>query len=105
MACGQIGLTIDYFYSLTSRQFSNIVAGYQKKEDNLSKERWIITRKLMYASMWVNLKEGIKETDILPFEFEKEVMQSISEEEEKQMLIDIENNISFWEKFDQKNLN
>ncbi|AUC13831.1 hypothetical protein BTO06_01100 [Tenacibaculum sp. SZ-18] len=44
MACGELGLSIDYFYSLTPRQFANILIGYRRKEEIKEKGEWQRTR-------------------------------------------------------------
>lgn len=76
-----MGLKFKYFYSLTYRQFTNILNGYQKKEDNKSKERWLIARKMMYASIIPHAKEGLKETDLLAFPWEDVTIKKLSEEQ------------------------
>ena len=81
-----MGLQIDYFKSLTQRQFYNIVNGYRKKEDILSRERWMITRKMMYAAMAPYLEKNITEIDLLPFPWDKEKETELSDQEEKIML-------------------
>lgn len=52
MACGEIGLNLNYFYSLTPRQFYNIVEGYSKKEDQLFKRSWEQTRLLAFYAAY-----------------------------------------------------
>lgn len=46
-----MGLDIDYFYNLTPRQFANIQKGWALIRDADSKERIVLTRKLMYAAL------------------------------------------------------
>ena len=102
MACGEIGLGIKEFYKLTPRQFSNILKGYRNKEDNLSKERWIIARKLMYAAMAPYLNKSVKETDLIPFSWEKDTLENLSEESELEMILAIEESKKFWQQWDEK---
>ena len=103
MALGEIGLSIDYFYSLTYRQFLNTVNGYRKKEDAKSRERWLIARKIMYASVAVHAKESFRETDILQFPWEAETIGKITEEEEAEMLERQKISEKFFAKFDDQN--
>ena len=102
VACGEVRLSIQEFYKLTPRQFSNIMKGYRNKEDNLSKERWVIARKLMYASMAPYLNKSVKETDLIPFDWEKDTLQDMSEEDETDMIITIEESKKFWQQWDEK---
>ncbi len=85
---------------MTYRQLSNVIAGYHKKEDMLSKERWLIARKVMYSTMSPYLKENAKETDILTFPWEEEMLQKQALEEEAQLEEIVKINTSFWENFD-----
>jgi hypothetical protein len=48
-ALGEPGLTIDYFKS--NATIANTVNGRRKRDDNESKERWMIARKIMYFSI------------------------------------------------------
>lgn len=67
MACGQLGLDIDYFYNLTPRQFHNIEKGINQKRDAESKERMYLTRRLMYCSLAPHSK-NLKEESIWDIE-------------------------------------
>ena len=69
MACGEIGLNINYFYSLTPREFYNIVIGYRKKEEANFKNRWYQTREIVLATLQPHVKKGKKLE--YPFEWEK----------------------------------
>jgi hypothetical protein len=50
-ACGELGLNIDYFYSLTPREFDNILEGYRRKEENIERANWERARLQMYYSV------------------------------------------------------
>lgn len=75
IACGEIGLAIDYFYSLTPREFNNILVGYRLKEENDFKNGWEQTRMLMHTMVLPNLKKGSKVTpmQLLPFDWDNKV--------------------------------
>ncbi len=100
-----MGLQADYFYSITYRQFANTLEGYRRKEDNLSKERLIIMRKLSYAAILPHLKSKVSEHEYMPFPWENDIveMQNIKSAEE------IENEIKemkeFWAIIDAKRAN
>lgn len=49
MACGELGFTIAYFYSLTPRQFDNILEGYRRKEEAKIKLKYELNRDLEWA--------------------------------------------------------
>jgi len=104
LALGQLGLNIDYFYSLTLRQFTNIVNGYRKKEDILSRERWQIARKIMYASLAPNLDPGTTEETIITFPWEKEMIENATVKNKEEMLQELEEVRLFWEKQDAKQM-
>jgi hypothetical protein len=101
MALGELGLTIDYFYSLTPRQFSNTMNGYRKKEDNLSKERWMMTRKIMYFSIVLKTK-NLKEKDILSFPWEEDIQAEFNEEQQQMLLDEIDQVKAYYDERDRK---
>ena len=91
VACGEVGLNIDYFYSLTPREFSNILTGYRKKEDEAFKDRWQQTRMLMHTMVLPNLKKGQKLSpqQLLEFPWETKENKTQSKHQKK-------NNEDFW---------
>lgn len=97
-----MGLRIDYFYKLTQRQFYNAVNGYRKKEDYLSRERWQIGRKVMFAYMCKYLGENGKETDVLQFPWEDNLIKKLSEQEEIEFVEAHEASELFWENWDKR---
>ena len=84
MALGELKLKIKYFYNLTPRQFSNTERGFRKQEDILSKERWIMTRKIMWAAAFPHLKK-VEERELLPFPWDETELQEMSIEESKKL--------------------
>lgn len=103
MACGEIGLQLDYFYELTLRQFSNICQGYFKKRKFQQNETLMAVRKIMYASLLPYQKKGFVEQDLFLMDFEKELNPVIDLEEE---LREVEEQKAYWEKVDkQRELN
>jgi hypothetical protein len=87
-------------YSLTPRSFFNAVNGSRKKEDAYSKERWIMTRKMMYAALMPYLKNNEEEHDILPFQWEKLVLEKIKAEKLLAVDEDIDRMNAYWERQD-----
>jgi len=81
-ALGELGLSLDYFYNLTPRQFANTVNGRRKSDDNKSKERWMIARKIMYFSIVLKTK-NLKENDIMSFPWEDSQNEFSLEDHEK----------------------
>lgn len=90
-----MGLTIDYFYNLTPRQFANIQKGWQEIRDADSKERIILTRKIMWSNLapWC---KGMTEDKIWQLDFLDQPKQvNLPTEEE------LQKSIERWEKRDQ----
>jgi len=52
----------------------------------LSRERWMMTRKMMYSIMAPYLGKEVKETDIIAFPWEGKVIQELTDEEEEILL-------------------
>ena len=72
MACGELALSIDYFYSLTPRQFVNILIGFREKEYRAHKERWEQVRLQLHASLLpYSPKEDFSPKDVLEFPWEE----------------------------------
>ena len=96
-----MNLNVDYFYRLTPREFANTVNGYRKREDNLSRERWMIARKIMWASLAPNSK-NLKENQILEFPWEVELQEEFTEEDNAVLLEEIEKVEEFYRLQDEK---
>lgn len=97
-----MGLNIDYFYSLTPRQFYNISKGYRKKEEDSFKLSWEQTRSIMFtvaSPHFKKSKQNSKISDFMPFPWEKE-----KEENERNQLSRKEVNKIFnaWDKIEFK---
>lgn len=67
LALGEIGLSYDYFYSLTPRVFYNIVEGYRMKEEKNIRCSWEQTRCLFYAALKPHLKGNKTAEQLMPF--------------------------------------
>jgi hypothetical protein len=93
-------MPFDEFWSLTPRSFFNAVNGNRKKEDAYSKERWIMTRKMMYAALMPYLKNNEEEHDILPFQWEKLVLEKMKAEKLLAVDEDIDRMNAYWERQD-----
>lgn len=99
---GQLGLSVTYFYSLTYREFVNTVNGFRKYEDAKSREQWIMTRKMMWSTLAPYQKENFKETDVLEFPWEKDLLNKISEKEYQEMLEKEKISEAFFARYDAK---
>lgn len=80
MACGRIGLSFDYLYNLTSRQFSNIQEGWNIQQEMQIKTSWEQTRSLYDAVIRPYLKDKKKSAkEILPFPWDKDIEEQVNE--------------------------
>lgn len=68
IACGQMGLTIDYFYSLLPRQFYNISIGHREQQENNFTQQAMLLRRVMWTNILPHVKKGVQldETDLFP---------------------------------------
>tara|TARA_R110001632_G_scaffold137804_2_gene253415 strand:+ start:6150 stop:6455 length:306 start_codon:yes stop_codon:yes gene_type:complete len=84
LACGEVGLTIDYFYSLTPRQFDNVLAGYRNKEEAREKANWERARYQMYYSL-ISMQgaDKIKLQDVMQFPWEQNQTAALEEQKPK----------------------
>ncbi len=98
---GEIGLTVDYFYSLTPRQWSNTEKGYYAKELILMKDRWIQTRKVMWAVLMPNAK-NLKESEVLSFPWDAENGVEFTDEDHQALLDEVEKVKAFYDAVDAK---
>jgi hypothetical protein len=87
-------------YSLTPRSFFNAVNGTRKKEDAFSKERWVMTREIMFAAMMPYLEKGTEKTDVITFDWEQKEIKRLAEQKSKTIVEDIEQIKEFWERQD-----
>ncbi len=71
-----MGYTVDYFYSLTPRQFSNALDGYRARQENDNRATWEQTRFIIWACISPHhdsKKHGLLTVkSILPFPWEDE---------------------------------
>jgi len=93
-------MTFAEMYDLTPRSFFNAVNGARKKEDAFSKERWIMTRELMFAVMSPYLEKGMEKQDILPFEWEQKQLKQMAAKKVEQIEAELEQLNKFWERQD-----
>lgn len=93
-------MTFAEMYDLTPRSFFNAVNGNRKKEDAFSKERWVMTRELMFAIMAPYLEKGIEKQDLLPFEWEQKQLKQMAAKKAVQIEADLEQLNAFWERQD-----
>lgn len=93
---------LDYYYSLTPRQFLNTLNGRRKREDALSKERWILARKVAYWSVVSNLKNAVGEMNFMPYPWEENLIKEMSEAEIATIVEDAEKVAKYWDDYDEK---
>jgi hypothetical protein len=95
-------LQLKEYYNLTPRNFFNALKGFRKKEDTLSKERWLIARKIMFASMKPYLEQSAKETDLLQFTWEENQLKELAESDAEKIKEDIIRMENYWAEIDEK---
>lgn len=93
-------MNVEYYYELTYRQFINTLRGSRKKEDTQAKERLLLVRKIMYASLMPHLKKGTPENEIWSFEFEEEALAKNTAKTEAEFEAEIDKMTAFWERID-----
>lgn len=94
-----MGLDINYFYSLTPRQFANIQKGMFEKRDAEQKERLILVRRLMFASL-APYSKGLTEQSLWSFDFEKELIEKANHRDDAEIAKQLEESIAFWQRVD-----
>lgn len=92
-------MQIDYFYSLTPRQFNNIQVGYNDRRDAEQKERLILVRRLMFSALAPHSK-GLTEQSLWHFDFENDMLDQANERDNEQLAEQLEKSIEFWQRVD-----
>lgn len=93
-------MTFTEMYDLTPRSFFNAVNGARKKEDTFSKERWVLTREIVFATLGPYLEKGTEKQDVMPFEWEQKKIKALAEQKEKELLDGIEKVVGYWDRYD-----
>lgn len=60
-------------------------------------------RKIAYSALVPHLQKGTLETEFMPFDWEKNIVNNISEKDKEVLLNELESVKDFWLKFDAKN--
>ena len=92
-------LDINYFYSLTPRQFANIQKGWSERRDAEQKERLILTRRLMFASL-APYSKGLTEQSLWPLDFEKELIEKSNLRDDAKIAEALKESLEFWARVD-----
>lgn len=92
-------MTIPYFYSLTPRQFHNIVTGTRKRQEREFKEGWEQTRAIIATSLMPHLKKNASRdiTKIFPLSWDVEKGESYAPIDHKEKAKEVK---QFWDKID-----
>jgi hypothetical protein len=93
-------MTFQELYSLTPRSFFNAVNGNRKKEDAVSKEKWMMTRKIAYWSIKPYLENNESEIDFLPFLWEGKQIEKIKAAKILSAADDLKRMNEYWERQD-----
>lgn len=92
-----MGLDINYFYSLTPREFANIQKGYDQRREAESNERLILARRLFFAVL-APYKKGLTEESAWPLDIDNK--HDASKRDDEQLVKDLQEAIEFWERVD-----
>lgn len=87
-------------YSMTYRSFFNAVNGSRKKEEAFSKERWVMTREILYAVMGPYLEKGTEKHDILTFDWERKQLREIAQKKAETIESDLLRMQEYWDRQD-----
>jgi len=79
IGCGEVGLKIEYLYSLTPRQFHNILEGFRNKEELRLRHLYETTRMIMYAAQSPYADKKFKPEDIMIFPWEKKEKNDVDD--------------------------
>jgi len=93
-----MGLNVDYLYSLTQRQFFNILRGYVKKQEEATKLQLILNRDLEFAIAKPHLKNEYRHLTpktYKPFPWEQKTRST-------KKRLSQEDHLKIWEKLDQQ---
>jgi hypothetical protein len=100
VACGEIGLAIDYLYSLTPCQFYNTLKGYRDKEEKALRLSLVLTRRLSFHVLQPYSKQLKKETDLYLFDWEKDAATALTEAEMHEIEAEHEKIKERWAQYD-----
>ncbi len=73
IALGELRLRLDYFYSLTSREFSNALSGFRKAKESDYKDNWERTRQIMWSAIMPGQKKnsGLTPRKLMPLPWDE----------------------------------
>lgn len=95
-----MNLRLVEFYEMTPREFFLFREGFINARDTDAKFNMSMVRKIMFASIMPHSKRGLKETDIMEFEWEEELVVELTEEELKEQHEEVQRSIDVWKQYD-----
>jgi homoserine kinase len=103
MALGELGYTVDYFYTLTPREFDNACFGYRRAQEAQMQLSWTQTRQIMWAVLTPHQKKGANLTPqkLMQFDWEKDNPDALGLGNDADAAA-IAESIAMWEKLDSK---
>jgi hypothetical protein len=101
--CGEMEIRLSDFYEMTPKEFFLYREGFIGKRDADAKFTLVTTRKLMFASIMPHARRGLKETDIMEFEWENDLIETLTEEEINEQRKEVQQSIEFWKNYDLNN--
>lgn len=102
MALGELGMTVDYFYSLTPREFDNACYGYRKQQEIQMQAQWSQTRMIMWAALAPHQKKGSNLTPqkLMVFDWEKNNPETPGFTSPEDEAAAIQKSIEMWNRLD-----
>ena len=88
------------FYEMTPKEFFLFREGFLNVRDADAKFNMNMVRKIMFASIMPHSKRGLKETDIMEFDWENEIVESVNLEGIKEQQLEVQKSIDAWKAFD-----
>lgn len=98
-----MGLAVDYFYTLTPREFDNACAGFRRVQEQQMQSAWNQTRMIMWAALAPHQKKGVNLTPekLLQFAWEKNTgLSSALSELTDEQISKIRESAAEWERID-----
>lgn len=89
-------------YRLTMAEFFCYREGFLLSKETDFKISMIQMRKLFWATLTPHMKQQISEHELMPFDWEEQVVMEKSEAEIQEILEQIEQQKAFWAKVDAK---
>lgn len=95
-----MNLRLAEFYEMTPKEFFLYREGFMNIRDADAKFEMSMIRKIMFASIMPHAKRGLKETDIMQFDWEEDLIIELTEEELIEQRQEVQKSIDVWKQYD-----